>query len=515
MKTICKWIVLVAFISVMSLSMSSCDGSGFVSGPVTSGGVGLTGVTITVSDASTGNFYTVQTTNINGHYLFLAKNGTYSITPSKPGYTFSPASIIVTVHNEDIPEQQFTAKVIPSGSLDTTFGTGGIVTTSVGSGDAYARALGIQSDGRIVVAGYSYNGSNYDFALMRYNADGSLDKTFGAGGIVTTAVGSGDDYARALGIQSDGRIVVVGYSYNGSKNDFALARYNADGSLDATFGTGGIVTTSVGRTADYAYALGIQSDGRIVIAGNSFNLDIADNRFTLVRYNTDGSLDTTFGTGGTVITSVGSRYGYATTLGIQSDGRIVAAGGCNNGRSIDFALARYNTDSSLDATFGTGGIVNTTLKIDGTDTVDTLGIQSDGRIVVAGYSYSGSNSDFALVRYNADGSLDTTFGTGGIVTTNVLGSNDIPYALGIQSDGRIVLVGRSYNGSNYDFALVRYNADGSLDATFGTDGIVTTAVGSGDDYAYALGIQPDGRIVVAGFSNIGNNDNFSLVRYWP
>ena len=169
-----------------------------------------------------------------------------------------------------------------SGSLDTTFGTDGIVKTPVGSNYDVAYALGIQPDGKIVAAGYSNNGGNYDFALVRYNANGSLDTGFGTGGKVITPVGSGYNIAYALGIQPDGRIVAAGYSYNGSNYDFALVRYNTDGSLDTDFGTGGIVTTPVGSSDDKALALAIQSDGGIVAAGYSDNGSNYD--YALVRY---------------------------------------------------------------------------------------------------------------------------------------------------------------------------------------------------------------------------------------
>ena len=165
---------------------------------------------------------------------------------------------------------------------------------------------------------------------------------------------------------------------------------------------------------------------------------------------------------------------------------------------------------SLDTTFGTGGIV----AIGNRAWANALGIQTDGKIVAAGYSSNGSNEDFSLVRYNADGSLDTTFGTGGIVTTTI-GSDAYAQALGIQTDGKIVAAGDYYNGSNYEFALVRYTADGSLDTTFGTGGIVTTTIGSGNAWANALGIQTDGKIVAAGQSSNGSNEDFILVRYWP
>jgi uncharacterized delta-60 repeat protein len=398
------------------------------------------------------------------------------------------------------------------GSLDTTFGTGGIVTTPIGNNDAYAYALGIQSDGRILAAGYYADGGNYDFALVRYNTNGSLDTTFGTGGIVTTSIGSGNAIANALGIQSDGRILAAGKSFNGSNDNFALVRYNTDGSLDTTFGTGGKVTTSIGSGYAGAYALGIQSDGRILAAG--YYADGGNYDFALVRYNTDGSLDTTFGIGGIVTTPTGSGYDIAYSLGIQPDGRILAAGSSHYASNYNFALVRYNTDGSLDTTFGTGGIVTTSIGIGDSEAL-ALGIQSDGRIVAAGKSPDGSNYDFALVRYNTNGSLDTTFGTDGIVTTPIGSGWDYANALGIGSDGRILAAGKSFNGSNYDFALVRYNADGSLDTTFGTSGIVTTPIGSYDTYAIALGIGSDGRILAAGSSDNGINVNFALVRYLP
>ncbi|MGO8714932.1 MAG: delta-60 repeat domain-containing protein [Smithella sp.] len=403
-----------------------------------------------------------------------------------------------------------TASSSVSGSLDTTFGTGGIVTTPIGSYDAYAYALGIQSDGRILAAGYSSNGSNYDFALVRYNTNGSLDTTFGTGGTVTTPIGSGNAIANALGIQSDGNIVATGSSYNGSNYDITLVRYKTNGSLDTTFGTGGIVTTPIGSYDAYAYALAIQSDGRIVVSGYSSNGSNYD--FALVRYNTDGSLDTTFGTGGIVITPMGSGYDIAYALAIQSDGRILAAGNSYNGSNYNFALVRYNTNGSLDTTFGTGGIVTTPIGTGDSEAL-ALGIQSNGNILAAGKSFNGSHYDFTLVRYSTNGSLDTTFGTSGIVTTPIGNYDSYAIALGIQSDGNILAAGKSPDGSNNDFALVRYNTNGSLDTTFGTGGIVTTPVGNGADYANALVIQSDGNILAAGKSLNGSHYDFTLVRY--
>ena len=244
-----------------------------------------------------------------------------------------------------------------AGDLDTSFDSDGKVTTEVGSTDDFARSVAIQSDGKIVAAGFSSNGSDWDFALVRYNTDGSLDTSFDSDGKVTTAIGSGDDHAVSVAIQSDGKIVAAGYS-NGSNWDFALVRYNTDGSLDTNFDSDGKVTTAIGGGADYAVSVAIQSDGKIVAAGysNGSNFD-----FALVRYNTDGSLDTSFDSDGKVTTDFGSGSDYGSSVTIQSDGKIVAAGGSSNGSNRDFALVRYNTDGSLDTSFDSDGKVTTAI----------------------------------------------------------------------------------------------------------------------------------------------------------
>jgi uncharacterized delta-60 repeat protein len=370
-----------------------------------------------------------------------------------------------------------------------------------------AESVVLQSDGKIVAAGYSHNGTNNDFAVVRYNTDGSLDTTFDTDGKVTTPFSSGNnDLATSVVLQSDGKIVAAGYSHNGTNNDFAVVRYNTDGSLDTTFDTDGKVTTpfSSGNN-DLATSVVLQSDGKIVAAGYSHNG--TNNDFAVVRYNTDGSLDTTFDTDGKVTTPVGSGNDFAESVVLQSDGKIVAAGYSHNGTNNDFAVVRYNTDGSLDTTFDTDGKVTTPFSSGNNDLATSVVLQSDGKIVAAGYSHNGTNNDFAVVRYNTDGSLDTTFDTDGKVTTPVGSGNDFAESVVLQSDGKIVAVGYSYNGTNYDFAGVSYNTDGSLEA------IITTPVGSGDDEAFSVVLQSDGKIVAAGYSHNGTNNDFAVVRY--
>jgi uncharacterized delta-60 repeat protein len=409
------------------------------------------------------------------------------------------------------------------GELDPTFGSGGKVITPVSSlADGAALAVAVQSDGKIVAVGPSNSGTtsapNYDFALVRYNTDGSLDSSFGTGGKVATDLGGIHEVAWGVALQPDGKIVVAGESGSSTTiKDFALARYNTNGTLDSSFGTGGKVITPVSSLADGAGAVAIQSDGKIVAAGysNSGTASAVNRDFTLLRYNANGTLDNSFGVGGKVITDFGSSIDdQANAMAIQSDGKIIAVGyyGLASSAGADYALARYNVDGSLDTSFGTGGKVVTPVG-NTYDEALAVAIQADGKFVVAGISHNGANNDFSLVRYNTNGSLDNSFGTGGKVITAIGSGDDNASGVAIQSNGKIVVAGESNSGTstapNYDFAVVRYNTDGSLDTSFGTGGKVITPISSRNDFVYAATIQADGKIIVAGSSST----NFALVRY--
>jgi len=225
-----------------------------------------------------------------------------------------------------------------AGDLDPSFGTGGKVTTDFGAINADGRSVVVQGDGKIVVAGFSGCCGSNDFALVRYATDGSLDPSFGTGGKVTTDLGAAD-LALSMVVQSDGKIVAAGWSSNGSDEVFALVRYATDGSLDPSFGTGGKVTTDLGAVNDDGESVVVQSDGKIVVAGYSGIGSTRD--VALVRYATDGSLDPSFGTGGKVITDIGGVDAGGTEVAVQSDGKIVVAGWSYNGSNDDFALVRY------------------------------------------------------------------------------------------------------------------------------------------------------------------------------
>jgi uncharacterized delta-60 repeat protein len=386
----------------------------------------------------------------------------------------------------------------------------GIVYTDLGMWHDEATAVAVQRDGKIVVAGSAdIVGLDWDFAVVRYNSDGSLDSTFGVGGIVVTDFGD-NDHPVGLAIQSDGKIVVAG---NGDNDDIYLARYEQDGSLDATF-FGGAVTAGLDGS-HRAAGLVLQPDGKIVVAG-SFAAEGprgAPHEFLALRFQTNGTLDPSFGNGGRVT----GEGGNAGAVAVQADGKIVLAGsrgtqsvGCQPYDPCDSALAlvRYNTDGSIDPSFGIGGRA-TTGRPGETNTARGVAIQPDGKIVVVGGRDTRpvAWSNFVAWRYNSNGSLDSSFGSSGEVVTD-FGGEDEARAVALQSDGRIIAGGIGgasdpsldpLHGWNYPagFAVARYEPNGILDRSFGIGGKVLIDVGETSG-AQALALQPDGNVVVAG-----------------
>lgn len=394
-------------------------------------------------------------------------------------------------------------------ALDSTpgdqFGVAGSVPTTVPAVSATdaGNAIALQADGKTVVVGTS--GSK--FAVTRYLADGTLDATFGTTGRVTTAFGSTSAAAHAVAIQADGK-VVVGGTFG---SNFALARYHSDGTLDTSFGTGGTVTTDFATYADGIHSLAIQSDGKIVAAGYATKSN-SNSDFALARYHSNGALDSSFGSGGKVTTDLGTskKIGQDSIQGIvlQSNGKIVVAGSSAlAGAQSTFALARYNANGSLDTSFNSTGKVVTAFSTAGA-WASAVVVQADGKVVAAGRA----GDDFALARYTAGGSLDASFGTGGKVATDFAGGLDQIRGLALQADGKIVAAGQAGG----DFALVRYNTNGSLDTAFGTGGRITTDLAGGSDGAAGVVIQADGKILLAGFStHPDSGSDFALARYLP
>jgi uncharacterized delta-60 repeat protein len=389
-----------------------------------------------------------------------------------------------------------------AGTLDSSFGVAGKVMTNIAAGFDSAFGVAVQADGKVVAVGRTSAGGG-KFALARYDADGTLDSSFGGDGKVTTNFTSGNDWANAVVIQTDGKIVAAGRA-SGAGGKFALARYNTGGSLDTSFGGDGTVITNFTSGDDLAFGVAIRpADGSIVVAG--FVDDGPGSKFGLARYNANGTRDTTFDVDGRVTTDLTNGPDGAYGVAIQpADGKIVAAGTADFQK---FALARYNTDGSLDASFSGNGTARPDFT-DGSDYARSVTIQpADGKIVAVG---SAGNSSFALARYDTDGTPDITFSGNGKVITGFTPGSDFARSVVVQADGRIVAAGTADLSK---FAVARYDLDGSLDVTFSGNGKTITDFTAGADGAYGVAIQPsDGKIVAGGVAG-GNNKKFALARY--
>jgi uncharacterized delta-60 repeat protein len=309
-------------------------------------------------------------------------------------------------------------------------------------------------------------------------------------------------------VQPDGKIVVAGHSFNGSNLDVAVVRYTAAGVLDTTFSGDGIFTLDLGGTEDRVNAIHILSDGKILLAGDSGS--VGTGQFALLRLNPSGVLDTTFGGGtGRVLTGFGEGYVAGWAMAVEDDGRIVLAGEANG----DFALARYLANGSPDVSLNATGKVVTDVSGSGNyDNARAVTFHRDGKIVVAGYTQTGNSTDVALARYTPEGQLDVGFGVDGIVVTDVAGNNDSAFGVAVRDD-KILVAGTAKTAQNDDFLLMRFNAAGSLDPAFNGNGLAITKVGNGDDTALAMAVQPDGKIVMAGFSRNGTDYDFALLRH--
>jgi uncharacterized delta-60 repeat protein len=342
------------------------------------------------------------------------------------------------------------------GTLDSTFSADGRQITNFGGIDqAYDVAL--QPNGKIVVAGQKCNNTFTicDVALARHNVGGALDITFSEDGKQTTDFGADDNGAFAVAIQSNGKIVAAGYMWNGTDYDFAVYRYLANGTLDSTFSGDGMARFGFGAgRQDFAGGLVIQVDGKIVVAGESGDVDYVNNNFAVARLNPNGSLDTTFSGDGRQITNMGGDD-YAYGVALQADGKIVVVGEKGIPGISYFALARYNTNGSLDTTFNTTGRKVFSI-VSGVDSVAVaVRVQANGQIVVAGRTGEADFADFALVRLNSSGGFDTTFSGNGKATVD-FGGDDYGRALALQtSDGKYVIGGFTADGTQRDFALAR------------------------------------------------------------
>ena len=404
-----------------------------------------------------------------------------------------------------ISELQGSAPTTAYLRLDPTFNGLGVRTD--GLGWSYPEDMVIQPDGKIVGLG-TVNGTaggDRNFSLVRYNADGSPDTSFDGDGRVVTSIGT-RDVAAAIAVQADGKIVAVGES----DSAFVVLRYNVDGSLDNTFDGDGKMTISF-LTSNHATAVGIMANGKIVVAGGAGTPSIG--RWAVARLNADGTLDNSFSDDGKVVTSTGSNNTGNSSLDIQPDRRIVVVG--DNGSSSQFVVARYNSDGTMDGSFDGDGLAYTSFT-GFADEAAAVKVQADGKIVVAGNSFSRG----LLARYNTDGSLDTSFGVGGKVITNYPTSTTTEFfAMAMRPNGKILTVGKSnlingdltypQNPNRTSFVVAQYNSDGSLDRSFDLDGRATLNLDVGLPSGYsitfsdfiAVAVDSQDRIVAFGYTN--------------
>lgn len=389
------------------------------------------------------------------------------------------------------------------GSFDLNFNGNGKVLASFfydfGSGPEiggqdYGAELAVQPDGKIIVAGRTYNGSNEDLGLMRFNTNGSLDNSFGFGGRISYNLGN-NERAVAVTVQPDGKILVAVLAegrLNGS--DFAVVRLHADGTSDDGFGDNAVAYIDFGDV-DVPTSIVLQSDGKIIIAGFAA-VPGNDVDFALARLNDNGTPDNGFGTNGRVTTFISTAGDYLNAITLQSDGKILAAGQSNISLSTDFAVVRYNIDGSPDNSFDGDGMVISSLGP--TEDARDIIVQSDGKIIVAGYAHVSVNNDFAVLRLNADGSPDNSFDGDGKATASIVNGTDFGMSVALQPDGKIIVAGYSLNGPFHDFSLVRFNANGSLDNSFDGDGKAINDI-AGDDYCHAVKVHGN-RIYTAGYT---------------
>jgi len=411
-------------------------------------------------------------------------------------------------------------------SLDTSFGpnhNGTVITPPANFGGttfADATSVGLQSTGKIVASGII--DTNNLAVVARYTKNGLLDTTFGTGG--TTQLSSAPTEITSLAVQTDDKVVVGYGGFVLGVEQFVVARLLANGTLDSSFGSGGFSSLIIG-TVSFITSVKIQSDGKIVAGGRATTGGSA--RFALARFNTDGTVDTSFGSPNGFVTFQfpGATSSQINSIAIQSDGKIVAAGRATIGGVIQFAIARFNTDGSLDTSFGTGGAV--TIPISPTfSEIFSVVIQPDNKIVVGGTANIGGTDTFAFARLLTNGSLDNSFGTGGIVTLPLSSfgtgttSADLE-SIALQSNGKIIAGGSADPGGVLTFTLARLNSNGSLDSSFGINGIINvlplTLFGPDplDAGINSILLQPDGKIVAGGFFDSTTLTYLALARFGP
>ena len=413
------------------------------------------------------------------------------------------------------------------GTLDRSFGNNGITLTDyINNGDDnYSTASAIHTDGKIVLGGYSVNGSVQNITFVQHNPDGTLDNTFGNGGIKVLIFGGSDDQLTDLAFQPDGKIVFVGYTDNGTKTQMIACRLNTDGSLDNSFNANGMTVIDFGTSIDsYGLAMGLLDDGKIIIAGHTIEDQNLVRKIAMCRLTSTGVPDNTFGVNGLITYDFNDLWCYPDNVVVYDD-RILLGGIFVD--SDDFmryvTLSRYYLDGTVDYDFGNFGY--TTFQLDETEvgsySHSDMCMTGDGKIVYATHvKPAWLDRDFAVLRFTPDGDIDNSFGNSGIVITEMVGDSDAR-AIAVQADGKIIAAGyhRSPEPESYDFVLVRYLDNGDLDATFGTEGTGVVISNVSPDIWYgdkcsSLLLLDDGKLLASGYAKTDHqNPDFAIARY--
>lgn len=415
------------------------------------------------------------------------------------------------------------------GTLDPSFGHAGQLQIDFNNSTDIANAVAVQPDGKLVLAGTTYTNNDFskeDFAVSRHLPDGTPDPSFGNNGRVTTDFPGLAAVASSVVVQPDGKILVAGGAFPNFTflGDFVVVRYMADGSLDPSFGGDGIVVTSFPGQGSYAFDVALQPDGKIVAAGTDFlnfsTEESSNTDFAIARYTSSGALDTSFGNGGGVVTDFLGFNDDVFQILVQPDGKLVAVGSAKDPADFyDFAVARYLANGALDAGFGTGGKLRTDFGSHAFDQARAARLQPDGKIVAAGFAASTDllSQPFALARYTSSGALDPSFSGDGLFEIDFGSFNQSAYEVLVQPDGKIVTAGfPDTESSDSDFLVARCNSDGTLDTGFGTGGKVRTSFGDLNGGAKGAALQPDGKIVAVGFNATfsAQFSQFALARYF-
>lgn len=399
----------------------------------------------------------------------------------------------------------FAARLNMDGTLDSSFDTDGKLVVALSPSRDGISGIAIQDDNKIIFAGYSFNSQFGEFAAIRVLPEGSLDGSFGTGGIVKFSIGPEADIARSVLLQTDGKILLAGYSVKGSENYYTVVRLNMDGSFDSNFDNDG-VSMILEPAYNYAEKALLQEDGKILIVGTI--TENMTNKMSIGRFNSNGSVDMGFDGDGISVIDFGNRS--SGTYAAMTNGKILAIGAVKKSTGFDFAIAKLNPDGSLDSSFNSDGKMAVAATSETGDRAFNIALQKDGKLLVVGSIDYGTDVDFAVVRLEKDGLIDKSFGDQGIKIIDFAGFVDRAGGLAVQEDGKILVGGIANNGTDYDFAVLRLNSDGSTDTNFGVKGKLMIPIGGGDDVARTIDLQQDGRIVMSGWYE-DENSNQKLV----